>query len=346
MTNALATSDTPATKTELDLLGHARAIGALQSFAETAAESDLVPKEYRGKPGNCLVAMQYGAELGMGPVRAMQSICVINGRPSLFGDAMLALVKASPLFAGIVECLDGQGEAMLAKCTVHRHSDATVTRTFSVSDAKRARLWGKAGPWTEYPWRMLQMRARAFALRDLFPDVLAGVACVEEQLDIPQPTVTAATESPKTLADLTTHLTASTDAKTAPRTGAGTEADGSDGADTEAAQDGTEAALDSPVDEPKDTAADAERLEERAVDAATGELFGPQHPGPRRIAEKIRKMKTARPLECLIQAIKDDPTTDERHRAALLEIAQERFDWITSQSTAKQNAPKQKTLPR
>ena len=50
-------------------------------------------------------------------------------------------------------------------------------------DAKRAGLWTKAGPWQTYPRRMLQMRARSFALRDAFPDVLKGLISVEEALD-------------------------------------------------------------------------------------------------------------------------------------------------------------------
>jgi hypothetical protein len=50
-------------------------------------------------------------------------------------------------------------------------------------DAKRAGLWTKAGPWQTYPRRMLQMRARSFALRDAFPDVLKGLISVKEALD-------------------------------------------------------------------------------------------------------------------------------------------------------------------
>ena len=55
--------------------------------------------------------------------------------------------------------------------------------TFTVGDAIRAGLWKKAGPWTMYPKRMLQMRARSFALRDAFPDVLRGLVATEEVED-------------------------------------------------------------------------------------------------------------------------------------------------------------------
>jgi hypothetical protein len=56
---------------------------------------------------------------------------------------------------------------------------------FTVADAKKAGLWGKTGPWTQYPKRMLQMRARGFALRDAFPDVLKGLVTAEEAQDYP-----------------------------------------------------------------------------------------------------------------------------------------------------------------
>lgn len=151
---------------------------ALQ-FAEYLADSELVPKDYRGKPGNCLIAMQWGAELGLKPLQALQNIAAINGRPALWGDAVLALVRASPLCEFVIESDDGQA----ATCRVKRRGEPEQSRTFSVDDARAAGLLGKQGPWTQYPKRMRQMRARAFALRDVFADVLRGLPVAEEVMD-------------------------------------------------------------------------------------------------------------------------------------------------------------------
>jgi hypothetical protein len=89
------------------------------------------------------------------------------------------------------ERLDGQGEAMTATCRVRRRGENTDTiRQFSVADAKKAGLWTRKGPWEHYPQRMLAMRARAFALRDGFADVLRGLSVAEEMADVkpaPQP---------------------------------------------------------------------------------------------------------------------------------------------------------------
>lgn len=150
-------------------------------FADMLAGSSIVPKDYIGKPGNCLVAIQWGMELGLQPMQAMQSIAVINGRPSLWGDAMLALVKAHPAFEWIKEECDGN----VATCTIKRRGEPEVVQSFSLEEAKRAGLTGKPGPWAQYPKRMLQMRARGFALRDAFPDALRGVVSAEEARDTP-----------------------------------------------------------------------------------------------------------------------------------------------------------------
>lgn len=150
-------------------------------FADTMAKSSIVPKDYQGNPGNILVAVQWGAEIGLPPLQAMQNIAVVNGRPSIWGDAMIALVKGSGLLESITEEIDdGQ-----ATCTVQRRAEPPVSRTFTMEDAKRAGLAGKQGPWSQYPKRMLQMRARSWALRDVFPDVLKGVYIAEEARDMP-----------------------------------------------------------------------------------------------------------------------------------------------------------------
>ncbi len=150
-------------------------------MAEILADSDLVPKDFRGKPGNCLVAIQWGAEVNLGALQSVQNIAVINGRPSMWGDALIALVRSSPLCESIIETDDGH----TATCRVKRRGEPEQVRTFSAEDAKQAGLQGKQGPWQQYPKRMRQMRARAFALRDVFPDVLKGIPMAEELQDTP-----------------------------------------------------------------------------------------------------------------------------------------------------------------
>lgn len=155
-------------------------------FSDMLAKSSMVPKAYQGKPEDVLVAVQWGKELGLAPLQALQNIACINGKPSVYGDAAMALVQASPVCEGIEEYFEGEGTPNpVAVCVAHRKNRQPVTAKFSVEDAKRAGLWGKQGPWQAYPKRMLQMRARGFALRDAFPDVLKGLITAEEAADYP-----------------------------------------------------------------------------------------------------------------------------------------------------------------
>lgn len=156
----------------------------LQTVAQMIAKSDLAPKDYKGRPDNVAVAIAMGMELGVSPMQAIQGIAVINGRPSVWGDLMLALCRSHPDCDGIDESLeyDNAGNVVAAVCRASR-AGHVQERRFSVDDAKRAGLWTKDGPWKQYPHRMLQMRARGFCLRDVFADALRGLASAEEQSD-------------------------------------------------------------------------------------------------------------------------------------------------------------------
>jgi len=151
-------------------------------LAEIMANSDMVPKDFHGKPGNVLVAVQMGGELGLPPTQALQNIAVINGRPSLWGDAALAVVQGHPKFVSIKEWHDTDADA--AVCVIVRKGEEPHTVTFSRLDAQDAGLLTKSGPWKQYPKRMMQMRARSFALRDKFADALKGISIAEEARDI------------------------------------------------------------------------------------------------------------------------------------------------------------------
>lgn len=151
-------------------------------MAVAMAKSDLVPKDYKEKPENCLIAMQMGAEVGLAPMAALQNIAVINGRPAIWGDAVPAIMMNHPKYEDHKEVFEGTGESRVAICRVKRKGSDWHEQRFSVADAKKADLWG-TNTWKKYPDRMLQMRARGFAIRDKFPDALKGLILAEEAMD-------------------------------------------------------------------------------------------------------------------------------------------------------------------
>lgn len=176
-----------------------RNIGEAMEMASMLARSNMVPADYKNKPGDTLVAMMMGSELGLNPIQAIQNIAVINGKPSIYGDALLALVQNHPAYGGVQEGFEQS--TMTATCTVWRKGGEKHTQAFSQADAETAKLWAKSGPWTQYPKRMLQMRARGFALRSQFADALAGLITREEAEDMPQEErdITPMREEPKAL---------------------------------------------------------------------------------------------------------------------------------------------------
>jgi hypothetical protein len=153
--------------------------------AELIAKSSFCPRAFQNKPGDIVVALQHGQELGLKPMQALQNTAVINGKPTMWGDLALALCKSHPTVEYIKETkVKGQNKYI---CRVKRIGENEVKRTFSEDDARRAKLWGKPGPWTEYPQRMLPARARGFALRDGCADILCGFITREEAIDYARP---------------------------------------------------------------------------------------------------------------------------------------------------------------
>jgi hypothetical protein len=173
-------------------------------LAQMLAQSELVPKGYRSRPADVLAAIQYGMEVGLPPMAALHGVYVTNGRPAMWGETMLGVIIASPLYKDHEEyylAADGRrvdviGASDLAKddttaVTTFWRTDSARPRTasFSVAQAKKAGLLGREGPWQTYPDRMLKMRARGFAARDAFPDLLRGIRTTEEALDTPDEAV-------------------------------------------------------------------------------------------------------------------------------------------------------------
>ncbi|MBI0002311.1 hypothetical protein H3S83_10800 [Bartonella sp. W8122] len=134
-----------------------------------------------------MIAMEAGVELGIPAMASIQSIAIIKGRPCLWGDALIGVVRSSPLCLYVKEWIEGDSDKMIAYCETHRRNEKDpVCRSFSVFDAQRAGLWKSKecdSPWWKYPKRMLQMRARAWCLRDVYADILKGVQIREEVED-------------------------------------------------------------------------------------------------------------------------------------------------------------------
>lgn len=189
-----------------------------KEIAELLAKSSFVPDAYKNRPGDVLAAIQYGVEIGLPALQALNGIAVINGHPCVYGDTAMAVIESAATPSGqkllvakdeFFE-LDGVRlpgfpayddrkkipDGLTAVCVMWRLGrPQPCRRTFSVADARRAKakeggqsitLWDKS-TYQQYPQRMLAMRARAWCQRDEFPDALKGLAIREEAEDIDAP---------------------------------------------------------------------------------------------------------------------------------------------------------------
>ncbi len=161
-----------APKSYLDIYTKAIEGGATKEDAGIKARSAIV------------VALQLGLEVGFQPMQALQNIASINGTPSVWGDGALALVRSSGLLEYIKEDnFDTIKRNQAATCVVKRRGDPEEKIiTFTYDDARKAGIFER-GVWKVYPYRMCMFRARGFALRDKFADILKGLKIAEEVLD-------------------------------------------------------------------------------------------------------------------------------------------------------------------
>jgi len=180
-----------------------RSVEECYRMAQAMQLAGMVPKGYESKRGDpkeetskMMIAIMFGMERKIPPVTALTMIMIVNNRPSIWGDGAAALIHKSGKAEYIKEWFEnenydeqtGQPVALwTAWCEVKRRDqDEPVKRSFSMADAKRAHLIGnpKKAIWMQYPQRMIAARARAWAFRDGFADVLAGLRLYEEERDI------------------------------------------------------------------------------------------------------------------------------------------------------------------
>lgn len=190
---------TTAKKTDLQVVGDqpvTRTVPAIDTtwrLAKALAYSPLLPPHFLGTKnrkfthdevvGSVCLAIVHGQEVGLSPAQSLQSVAVINGRASVYGDAMTAILRASGQF-------DGKGwkeifdeKAMAWTCTMKRIDGEERTVTYSLEDAKASGAASRNPVYQSNPKRMLQWRARHLVARDLFPDVLRGLHMAEVAQD-------------------------------------------------------------------------------------------------------------------------------------------------------------------
>lgn len=152
-------------------------LSAHMDYAKALAASDLLPAQYRGKPANLLWAISYGETLGVAPLTAVQSIHVINGRPTASADLIAGLVRR----AGHKLRVNGDDRRAVAQIVRADDPDFTFEAVWTIERAQNAKLTGK-DTWKSFPAAMLKARAITEVARAACSEILQGTIYTPEEL--------------------------------------------------------------------------------------------------------------------------------------------------------------------
>jgi hypothetical protein len=181
----------------------------LLTISEIICASGLAPKGMQ-TASQIFVAIQTGAEAGLQPMQSLRSIYMIPGSttPSWKAEAVTALIRKSGACEYLRVGVQGQGEAREGYCKFKMTGEPDeIAVTFSVQDAKDAKLWGKKGPrgdsaWVTFADDMLVARAVTRTGRRYFSGVLLGLPVDVEVRDNPaafDPPPASSREAPATI---------------------------------------------------------------------------------------------------------------------------------------------------
>lgn len=165
-----------------------------ESLADKIAKSSLLPAALRNKPGDVLVILITGHELGLSPMQALRGMHVIEGKAAMSADLMVALAqkdRATCEYFRMVESTD-QKAVYETKRAGH---PSPVRMEFTLDQAKAAGLTGRDN-WRKYPAAMLRARCASALARAVYPDLFMGVYDPDELHAAPVAPVAATPSQP------------------------------------------------------------------------------------------------------------------------------------------------------
>jgi hypothetical protein len=167
------------------------ALSELWKHAKMLSDADIVPQAYRGKPANCVIAIELAARMGSSPMLVMQNLDIIQGKPGWSSKFLIATVNACGRFSPIRFRFAGKQGSKDWSCTAYATEKTTgeelegVTVSMAMADAEG---WlNKSGSkWKTMPQLMLMYRSAAFWARVYCPEVSMGLHNSDEIDDMVQ----------------------------------------------------------------------------------------------------------------------------------------------------------------
>lgn len=180
-------SDTQLSTIESTLAANVQTFELMQRQAKMYVQSDLVPKQFQGNIGNCVIALEMAARLGASPMAVMQNIYIVHGKPSWSSQFIIAAINQCGRYSPLRFDITGEGDAKV--CVAWAIEKATEERLespeVSIKMAKAEGWYQKNGSkWQTMPELMLRYRAATLFGRLYAPEILMGMRTQEEVEDI------------------------------------------------------------------------------------------------------------------------------------------------------------------
>ena len=151
-------------------------------WAKLAAEGDIIPADYKGKPANILVAIGFGSAMGLSFADSLYRINVIKGKPTMSAELIASQVRK----AGHKLRIYKDPERVSVKAVIIRRDDPEFEFS-AVRDQEWAEQMGmfaqKGDNYRKQPMTMLTWRAITAVAREACPEALYGAGYTPDELD-------------------------------------------------------------------------------------------------------------------------------------------------------------------
>lgn len=167
-------------------------------MAEKISKSDIIPASFKGKPENCLVALEMSNRMKMPVMQIFQNLYVIQGRPCWSSSFIIACINKCGKYTDLQFTYNAEGKYCFAWAISKETGERIEGPKVSMKMAQDEGWLTKNGSkWKTMPDLMLRYRAAAFFGRVNCPEVINGMMSDDEvkdmkpekEMSMPQPEV-------------------------------------------------------------------------------------------------------------------------------------------------------------
>lgn len=158
-------------------------------MADCLSKSTVVPRDYQGNTGNCMIAIEMASRINTSPMMVMQNLYIVNGRPAWSSQWIIAMINSSRRYKTELQFEFGNAkedgglscQAWAEDYAGHKVVGPKITMNMANDEGWTQKNGSK---WKTMPQVMIQYRAASFFGRMNCPDMIMGIYSQEEVADM------------------------------------------------------------------------------------------------------------------------------------------------------------------